>query len=324
MPSLIRQAKEAAKNSLHGIFALGQHFGVDILPRHFYSEIPDLRELRTDPSWKQPRSMRGIRGTDVNAQLAFARDTVTPPLVETLNRENIHQFACARNGAVGYGSTEAEFLYCFIATHRPGKIIQVGSGVSTAVILRAAQDVGYKPQVIAIEPYPTQFLKDAAKNGEIELIPRKCQQVELSVYDQLGPGDLLFVDSTHTVKPGSEVNLLIFDVLPKLQSGCLVHFHDIYFPYDYQSSLLETVTFHNESALLEALLTDSPRYAILCSLSMIHHANPQGLTNLFPHYHPGRFDHGLHAEHPHGQFPSATYIAVLEPPLNGASGPSAA
>jgi predicted O-methyltransferase YrrM len=313
MASIIRQAKEAAKNSLHEIFALGQHVGVDILPRHFYSEIPDLREMRKEMQWRKPRTMRGIRGANVDTQLAFARECVSAPLQETLMREDIHGLACKRNGAVGYGRIEAEFLYCFIGTHKPQRIIQIGCGVSTAVILRAASDTGYKPAITCIEPYPTQFLNEAARNGEIQLIPRKCQDVDLSLYDQLEAGDLLFVDSTHSVKPGSEVNLLILDVMPRLNAGSFVHFHDIYFPYDYQSSVLETVVFANESALLQALLTDSPRYTIACSLSMIHHANPQGLQALLPHYHPGKFDHGLHAEHPHGQFPSATYIAVLDP-----------
>jgi predicted O-methyltransferase YrrM len=310
---LVRQVKDSAKAGLHGAFELGQRLGIDVLPRHFYSEIPDIHELRHDDKWKLPRSMKGIRGADISTQLAFAQDCVTESLQASVTRQNIHQIGSAENGAVGYGPIEAEFLYCFIGSHKPGKIIQVGSGVSTSVILHAAKDTNYRPEITCIDPYPTYFLSEAARRGDITLVPKKCQDVDLSLYTMLGPGDLLFVDSTHTVKPGSEVNLLILEVLPRLNPGVLVHFHDIYFPYDYPSSVLTTLFFPNESALLEALLTDSPRYSILVSLSMLHYGNPQGLQQLLPHYQPEHLDQGVrHTQNHHGHFPSSTYLQIME------------
>src|SRR5207249_4543131 len=110
----------------------------------------------------------------------------------------------------------------------------------------------YDPNLVCIDPYPTQYLKSAATEGRISLIAKKAQEVDLSTFTDLQHGDLLFVDSTHTVKPGSEVNHIILEVLPRLRTGCYVHFHDIYFPYDYQTSLLNTVFFSGESALLHA------------------------------------------------------------------------
>lgn len=313
MASLVRQVKASAKAGLHGAFELAQRFGVDVLPRHFYSEIPDIHELRNDDKWKLPRSMKGIRGADVETQLAFAQDCVTEPLQAALMRQDIHRIGCAENGAVGYGLVEAEFLYCFIGRHKPGKVIQVGSGVSTSVILHAAKDANYRPEITCIDPYPTHFLQEAARRGDITLLPQKCQNVDLSLYTALGPGDLLFVDSTHTVKPGSEVNLLILEVLPRLNPGVFVHFHDIYFPYDYSWSVLTSLVFPNESVLLEALLTDSPRYSILVSLSMLHHANSPELKKLLPHYQPEPMDHGVRrSQHSHGHFPSSTYLQIME------------
>jgi hypothetical protein len=304
--------KERAKNSLHTLFILGQHFGFDILPRHFYSDIPDLRELKKERAWMSPRSMCGIQGADVDTQLRFVQDCVTEPALEAVLREDIYANANKANGAVGYGKIEAEFLICFVARHRPKKIIQIGAGVSTAVVLHAAGLFDYRPEITCIDPFPTQFLRRCAEKGQIQLVARRCQEVEPSLYSGLGPGDLLFVDSTHTVKAGSEVNFLILEVLPRLNAGCHVHFHDIYLPYDYGPGLFTTNFFWNETVLLMALLTDSPRYTIEASLSMLHHARPEQLQRALPHYRPEALDQGLRVRPRSGHFPSATYLRVVE------------
>lgn len=312
MLPLIQKTKERLKNSAHALFVLGQHAGIDILPRHFYSEIPDLRELKKNDAWKSPRSMCGIRGADLDEQLRFVQDCVTDPARAALARENIYSDACKANGAAGYGEIEAEVLCCFAARHRPAKIVQIGAGVSTAVLLRAGKFFDYHPEITCIDPFPTEFLKNCAERKEIQLISRRCQDVELSLFRELGPGDLLFVDSTHAVKAGSEVNLLILEVLPRLHEGCHVHFHDIYFPYDYGPGLLTTNFFWNETALLYALLTDSPRYTITASLSMLHHARPEQLKELLPHYRPETLQHGLRVGSRSGHFPSSTYLKILD------------
>src|SRR5690606_17232979 len=106
-----------------------------------------------------------------------------------------------------------------------------------------------------IEPFPSAFLLDAHTNGQITLIEKKAELVPRETITKLQQGDMLFIDSTHTVKPGSEVNRIILDVLPRLNDGVFVHFHDIYFPYDYQRSLLSSELFFNsESTLLHAFL----------------------------------------------------------------------
>jgi hypothetical protein len=143
----------------------------------------------------------------------------------------------------GYGPVEAEFLFCFITTKRPNRIVQVGCGASTAVILLAAKEANYKPQVVCVDPFPTGYLTSAAGQKIIELIPKPAQEIDITVFTSLGGGDLLFVDSTHTTRPGSEVNRIILEVLPRLRSGWFVHFHDIFFPYDYQSQVLSTLFF---------------------------------------------------------------------------------
>jgi Methyltransferase domain len=307
----IRIAKEYAKQSLHSLFALGQHLGVDILPRHFYSEIPDFRELRKSETWKAPRSMYGVLGVDVDQQLSFVQDCVTDQMRDILLEKDIYESACLDNEARGFGPIEAEFLFCFIVRHRPQRIIQVGAGVSTAVLLHAARTLDYQPAITCIDPYPTHYLERSSEKGQINLISKRAQDVDLQLFLDIGAGDLLFVDSTHTVKPGSEVNLLTLEVLPRLQFGSHVHFHDIYFPYDYPNSLMTTTFFPNESVFLHAFLVGNARYSVTASLSMLHHAKPRDLQVLLPHYKPETMDHGLQTRPGSGHFPSSLYLKVV-------------
>jgi hypothetical protein len=256
--------------------------------------------------------MAGVAGSDLKSQMSFFRGCCLSQPPERLRHGGIWEYASQENGEPGYGPVEAEFLFCFIATKRPKSIVQVGCGVSTAVMLLAAKEVGYEPQIICVDPFPTMYLTRMAENKLIELIPKPAQEVDLAVLTGLDAGDLLFVDSTHAVRPGSEVNRIILEVLPRLPSGCFVHFHDIYFPYDYQSAVLTTLFFPVESTLLHAFLIDNRRYSIAVSLSMLHHACPHQMQSLLPNYRPAVMHYGLHTMgDDSGHFPSATYLSVL-------------
>jgi hypothetical protein len=251
-------------------------------------------------------TMAGVRGVDTAEQLRFVagccRDYARKPACGTLYAE-----AVARNGEPGFGPFEAMMLYGFVRTHRPGKIVQVGCGVSTALALRAAQDAGYTPEIVCIEPYPTTMLREEGRAGRVRLIPEKAQKVALHELTDLSPGDLLFVDSTHTVKVGSEVVRVILEALPRLPVGSYAHFHDITFPFDYSPGILRHELFMwRETTLLHAFLAMNPSYEIAASLSMLHHADPEGLRGVFPGYSPMVARDGL--EVAGGDFPSSTYI----------------
>jgi predicted O-methyltransferase YrrM len=305
-----RKLRERLKAGLHDVFVAGQRVGLDVLPRHFYSGVPDIGALRRSESWKQPFTMAGVAGADCESQLRFLRECCSP-FEERLRKGGIHEHAVRENGAAGYGVIEAEFLYCFIAAKRPRRIVQVGSGVSTAVILLAATESGYRPEILSIDPFPTGYLTRMAENKSIQLIPARAQEVDLDVLTGLGAGDLLFIDSTHAVRAGSEVNRLILEALPRLRPGAFVHFHDIYFPYDYQPDLLSALFFSGESTLLQAFLAQNGRYAIAASLSMLHHACPRQMQAALPNYRPAEMNYGLYKSlGGGGHFPSATYLSV--------------
>ena len=310
-PTWNRRTKTAFKRGLRVLFEVGQRFGVNVLPRHFYSEVPCIEELRRDSSWRKPHTMHGVRGAEPGPQLAFVEACCHPEVVRRLARNDVFAHACAANGEPGFGPTDADFLFAFVQAIRPPRIVQVGCGVSTAVMLLAAAEAGYQPEVVCVEPYPTGFLRQADREGKVRLVAEKAQTVALETLTNLGPGGFLFVDSTHTVKPGSEVNRLILEVLPRLEPGSWVHFHDIYFPYNYQRGLLDDELFFcNESALLHAFLINNPAVAIRASLSMLHDAEPARLGRSLPNYRPAPSQDGLRLAN--GEFPGSIYLETVE------------
>lgn len=310
-----RGLRNRAKSMLYKLFRAGQHLGFDVLPRHFYSSIPDFRELNRETNWKLPRSMAGVNGIDTDEQLAFVRSCCTGEIAHALSTLDVNAYARSQYGDEGYGPVEAEFLYCFIAAKRPRRIIQVGAGYSTAVILLAAQDWKEPPELTCVEPFPSDFLKTMASAGKLKLIPKRAQDVDIATMTALQAGDLLFIDSTHTVKVGSEVNQLVLEVLPRLAAGVYVHFHDIFFPYDYHPDLQTMLFFHSESTLLQAFLIQNPHFTIRASMSMLHYAKPDELKLLFPRYRPAANDQGLRGtSDPAAHFPTAIYLQCLQAP----------
>lgn len=272
---------------------IGQRLRVNITPNHYYSEYPDIRTLRRERYWREPWSMVGVAGAEpgpegIGRQAEFVRSCCVP-FAEDLRRGGIHERACERNGEGGYGPVEAEFLHCFIRARRPRRVVQVGCGVSTAVILGAAEAGGDAPEIVCVEPYPSPFLEREHGAGRIRLVREQAQKVPLDVLTSVATGDLLFIDSTHTARLGSEVPRLILEVLPRLVPGVAVHFHDIHFPYDYTPGVLDReLFFWRESVMLHAMLAMNPGYRIDASLSMLHHAVPDVLREAIPSFHPAK------------------------------------
>ena len=305
-----REIRERLKSGIHGLFVIGQKMGFDILPRHFYSNIPNIPDLLRHDSWKHPSAMPGVAGLNPDLQLEFLRECCSSPMQERMRQSSILAHASRENGEPGYGPVEADFLFAFIALKQPKRIVQIGAGVSTAVVLLAAKEAGYSPAITCVDPFPSKYLRRIAQGNLIKLVTEPAQEVDIDLLFDLSRGDLLFVDSSHAVRPGSEVNRIILEVLPRLGAGCFVHFHDIYFPYDYQSSVLTTLFFGGESTLLHAFLIHNSRYSIAVSMSMLHHARPLEMQSVLPNYRPEAMEDGLHTGSP-GHFPSATYLRVL-------------
>lgn len=299
------------KKALHGVFASGQKLNLDILPRHFYSAIPDLKQLRADSSWRVASEMPGVRGTELGDQLEVLENWFTDAVRKGLSESDVYRRATEANGASGFGPAEAQLLHAFVASQRPRRVVQVGAGVSTAVILHAAERHGTGTRVMCVDPYPNEYLIDLDRRGVIDLVRRPAQEVPIDTFTDLESGDLLFIDSTHTVKPGSEVNRIVLEVLPRLARGVIVHFHDISFPYDYQRDVLDRALFFwTESSLLHAFLVDNRRARILVSGSMLQYDRVDDLSRILPRFDPRAHDRGLDVGGDLRDFVGSTYLLI--------------
>jgi predicted O-methyltransferase YrrM len=311
-----RGAREWAKRRIRTAFEVGQRLGIDVLPRHFYSEIPDVRTLKRDRSWQRPYSLAGVRGSAVAPQLDWLRAMCPPELARTLPALALHTRAGVANGAVGYGPIESDLLYCIVHTAQPRRMIQIGAGASTWVSLEAARASGAGLEITCVDPYPTEFLSTLGGRGDITLRDVPVQDVPVDELTDLGPGDILFIDSTHTVSVGSDVNYVILEVLPRLRKGVLVHFHDITMPYDYTPTLLSSdVFFWTESVLLHAYLADNSRVEIRAACALLHDRAQSELRQIVPTYSdPMPTDRGLAADGAVGAYPSSLWLEVTADP----------
>ena len=314
----MRTGRNAIKRALLFIHKLGIRFGIHILPVHYYSAVPNILELRkTRDVWAKKSDLPGVV-IDLDEQAANLRAMCSPYQNEYAGNR-FYKEAVSDHFGPGYGYIESQALHGFIRHYKPHRILEVGSGVSTYCMLKAsemnARETGESAKIISIEPHPSKSLESLTG---IELITRPVQTVPFSVFSELGENDLLFIDSSHTVKPGSDVNYLILEVLPRLNKGVIVHFHDIYLPYDYQRDVCKTFLHWSETSLLRAFLMFNEKAVISVCLSHLHYERPDVLREVFPEYDPQMDINGLTAEKYKSfepikeHFPSSIYIRIQE------------
>lgn len=311
-----RRIKDNLKRALFRLYKLGARLGVHVLPVHYYSPIPDIIELaRTKDVWAKKSGLSGIH-IDLDEQIENLRQACLPYQDEYAGNVAYREAVSQRYGP-GYGYIEAQALHAVVRHFKPSRIIEVGSGASTHCMLTALalneQEGADQTAVTCIEPYPSDQLR--SRKG-IKLIEQKVQSVPMEVFAELSDGDLLFIDSSHTVKAGGDVNYLILEIMPQLQPGTIVHLHDIFLPYDYQRVVLKTFLHWSETSLLRAFLTHNNRTHIMFCLSHLHYDRPDQLKGIFPEYDPAPDMNGLiddtarPFEATEQHFPSSIYIQI--------------
>jgi hypothetical protein len=165
-----------------------------------------------------------------------------------------------------YGYSDAILLHCMIRYLKPKKIIEVGSGFSSCLELDTNElFFGGSIAMTFIEPYP-ELLISLVKNSEkseIQVIPSRLQDVDLAEFEALQANDILFIDSTHVSKVNSDVNVIFFDILPRLSSGVHIHFHDIFYPFEYPKDWIYKGIAWNEMYLLRAFLQYNNAFSVV-------------------------------------------------------------
>lgn len=182
----------------------------------------------------------------------------------------------------GLVSGDAEVLYAMVREMKPRRIVEVGAGGSTQIIAAALRknylETRERALFYSIDPYMPSFL--GALAGTLDEFVRftplsqRVQDADISVFGSLGEGDVLFVDSSHVFKQGSDVEFEFLCVYPILKKGILVHIHDIFFPFDYPLEWNnKEYWFWNEQYFLETFLQCNSRFEVLASLSLVSHHN---------------------------------------------------
>lgn len=254
-------------------------------PGHFYSPIPNLEEVRKDENWifHDPRTIPGVDlNIDEQFQLIDQLKNYYPEMPFPCEKEEGRRFF---HNNPAFGGADAVFMYGMMRHLRPRRIIEVGSGYSSCVMLDT-NDFFFAGSIACtfIEPNPELLLSLLTKEDQhrVDIIPRRVQDVSLDRFSALQAGDILFVDSSHVSKVGSDVNTIFFHILPALQSGVYIHFHDILFPFEYPMEWVYEGRAWNEVYLLRAFLQYNPAFKIVLFNAVVANLFPDKLREEMP------------------------------------------
>lgn len=183
-----------------------------------------------------------------------------------------------------FQSGDSEYLYNIIRLYKPSKIVEIGSGYSTQIAAAAirknrVEDSSYMCNHICVEPYEHAWLEQL----NVQVIRNLVEDVDKDVFQSLGQNDILFIDSSHMIRPQGDVLVEYLEILPLLKPGVFVHIHDIFTPKDYLDEwVVDLVRFWNEQYLLEAFLSFNAHFKIVGALNYLKHNFPKELCEKCP------------------------------------------
>jgi Methyltransferase domain len=236
------------------LFAEAEEMGLHVFPVYYSSPLPDTRELR-DELWERELDVRAL-GIDEAAGLEFlARCS---GYVEELDEVGT---AYAWDNPQ-FNRLDARLYYAVLRMLAPRRVYEVGSGHSTVLASLAAERNPTRTRITCIDPAPRREI-DALPCVE-EHFPLPVQKLGLEMFDRLQARDVVFVDSSHVSRIGSDVNRIVLEVLPRLAAGVVVHFHDVFLPWEYPRRwVVDHHHFWNEQYLLAALLLGGRNWQVL-------------------------------------------------------------
>lgn len=243
--------------------------GVFPIRNHYYEPLFDSSKLKH--SLSDDRDLPGI-DWNVNEQLDLLNKFCFSEELKNIPMKKVDDLTFYFNNR-NYESGEAEYLYNMIRLKKPAMIIEIGSGYSTLMAVKAikmnqVETSDYHCNHICIEPFEMTWLE---KTGAT-VLRQRVEEVDKSLFGKLGENDLLFIDSSHIIRPQGDVLLEFLEVLPSLRDGVIVHIHDIFSPKDYLKKwITDEVMFWNEQYLLEAFLTCNREWKVIGALNYLHH-----------------------------------------------------
>jgi len=254
-----------------GIFPIRDHYYEPLFhPRHLIRRLDDERPL--------PALEMNIEGQlNLISKFDFTDELASIPW----DGSEGSYFYNNANFSVG----DSEFLYSVIRHFKPKRILEIGSGFSTLLMLRAIKrnrelDPNYRCRPICIEPHEMAWLD---RISDVEVLRSPVERLPSKYVLDLAENDILFIDSSHVIRPQGDVVRLYLELLPRLAKGVLVHVHDIFTPRDYPRRwVVDEVRLYSEQYLLEAFLSFNHDFRVLGALNVLAHHHPETLMEKFP------------------------------------------
>lgn len=260
---------------------------------HYYSPIPAVKDIKRGNFSKIPDCIPAIDLND-DEQLAlldkFAGYYNEMPFTDGKNESMRYYFHNAY-----YSYMDGIFLYCMLRHLRPENVVEIGSGFSSSLILDTNElFLEKRTACVFIEPFPAR-LKSLIKPGEesaVKIYENPLQDIPLELFQRLKKDDILFIDSTHVSKYGSDVNYIFHEILPALAGGVYIHFHDIFYPFEYPRKWLLDGTAWNEQYMLRAFLEYNQKFRIVLFNTYLEKKYGGRLRKEFPliYKNPGGFN----------------------------------
>lgn len=279
-------------------FLFWEVMGIHVIPNYFYEPIPDTKFLRSNKKiWETKNELMGV-DLNIKTQLDFLKN-IFPKYQEEykfpLKKTKIPYEFYINNG--WFSSVDAEVLHCMIRYFLPNKIIEIGSGMSTFVLARASlfnyktsvnnKESRIKTELFTIDPYPKKVIRKGFP-GLDKFVQKKVEDVNMNIFLELEKNDIIFIDSSHVVKIGGDVNFIYLDLLTRLKKGVIIHIHDIFLPCEYpKRNILKSHLFWTEQYILHAFLINNYEYEILWAGYFMHLNYSNELKSTFPSYNEG-------------------------------------
>jgi methyltransferase family protein len=279
-------------------FGFWEALGLHITRNYFESPIPDTRSLKPE-FWSNRSRLAGIdlrEKMQIELLELFARNYEEEYEQFPLEATAVPHQYYVNNGT--FESVDGEVLYCMIRHFKPKRVYEVGGGYSTLLsaqaLLKNAEAGGPAGKLVAFEPSPSRVLRNGIP-GLTWLVLRKVEEVPLEEFRRLEENDILFLDSSHVLRIGGDVQYEFLEILPALSPGVIVHVHDVFLPAHYPRSwILRDRRFLTEQYLLQAFLAFNNAFEVLWASSFMHLNHPDKLERAFASYQretrwPGSF-----------------------------------
>jgi predicted O-methyltransferase YrrM len=256
-------------------------------PGHFYNPIPEKNEVEKYEYLFDNDVENELINSGIDLNYNFQKELLDKfkityqELSFPLNKAENNRYHFLNNN---YSYSDSIFYYSIMRVFQPKQVIEIGSGYSSCALLDT-NEFYFENSIncIFIEPYPDLLKSLLKKSDNITLIDKKIQDVNLDYFQTLQENDILFIDSSHVLKAGSDLNHIFFKILPKLKKGVLIHFHDIFFPFKYPKNwIMVHNRAWNEIYALRLLLSDNPKYKIVAFNTFLQSKDPVWFSENMP------------------------------------------